>query len=316
MHFLTYNIQTLPSIVAKKGKENGVSPRGTSIPNGTTVETPLINHGENLDYGTTTVEVQPSSSESITTIPTNKPVLFDRGLILIYLNSATLSFLEMGYAALLPLFYSTSIPLGGVGLDPYKIGIIMGSFGCFNAILQARFLGPSIRKFGARKLYILSFPSLLACVTLYPIIKYFAQHFGRVNNLVAVCMIVQLFFRILISSTYGIYLHSRWFKSLALISFYLEGSMEVILAQHVSASGRVGTAMSIAQMCNSAMRSIAPALFSSLFSISLQRQLAGGNLVFYVLMGLNLLAICLSHFLPQHIISKSERGSQQHIGQS
>ena len=92
--------------------------------------------------------------------------------------------------------------------------------------------------------------------------------------------------------------------------------MEVVLAQHVSASGRIATAMSIAQMCNSAMRSIAPALFSSLFSISLQRQLAGGNLVFYVLMGLNLLAICLSHFLPQCIISKSRQGSQQHLGQS
>ena len=85
--------------------------------------------------------------------------------------------------------------------------------------------------------------------------------------------------------------------------------MEVILAQHVSESGRVGTAMSVAQMCNSAMRSFAPALFSSLFSISLQRQLAGGNLVFYVLMGLNFPVMCLSHLLPPHIISKSEQDS-------
>ena len=217
MHFLINNIQILPSLVAKKERGKGISPRGTSIHDGTTIETPLMNHGENLGYGTTTVEVQSSHSESTTTIPTDKPALFDQGLIMIYLNSAALSFLEMGYAALLPLFYSTSIPLGGLGLDPYKIGIVMGSFGCANAILQARLLGPSIRKFGARRLYILSFPSLFACVTLYPIIKYFAQHFGRVNYLVAVCMIFQLIFRIFISSTYGIYLHSRWFKSLPLI---------------------------------------------------------------------------------------------------
>jgi hypothetical protein len=80
--------------------------------------------------------------------------------------------------------------------------------------------------------------------------------------------------------------------------------MAVVLVHYVSESGCVGTAISIAQMSNAAMRSIAPALFSSLFSISLKLQLAGGNLVFYVLMGLNLLAICLLHFLPPRIISK------------
>ena len=234
---------------------------------------------------------------------------------MIYLNFAVLSFLDMGYSAISPLFYSTSIPLGGVGLDPYKIGITMGTFGFVNAIVQARFLGPSIRKFGARKLYIFSFPGLFVCVALYPIIGYFAQRSGRVNNIVVVCMIIQLGFRMLIFMTYGIYRYSRWFKSLALI-FISKGSMSVVLAQHVSESGRVGTAISIAQMCNAAMRSIAPALFSSLFSISLQRQLAGGNLVYYVLMGLNLLAICLSHFLPPRIISKSEQNSQQYLGQS
>ena len=216
-HCLIYHIQTLPSLVAKKKEEN-VSPCGTSIPDGTTVKTPLINHGESLDYGTTTVEVRSSPSGStITNCSKDKSVLFNRGLILIYLNYAALSFLDMGYGALLPLFYSTSIPLGGVGLDPYKIGITLGSFGCVNAIVQARFLGPSIRKFGARKLYILSFPGLFACVTLYPIIRYFAQHFGRVNNLVVVCMVVQLSFQMLIFTSYGIYLHSRWFKSVALI---------------------------------------------------------------------------------------------------
>lgn len=197
--------------------ENGVSPYSTLIPDGTTVKTPLINHGESLDYGTTTVQVQSSPSDSTTTSPEDKPALFNRGLIMIYLNFASLSFLDMGYSALLPLFYSSSIPLGGLGLDPYIIGITLGSFGCTNAIVQAIFLGPSIRRFGARKMYILSFPGLFVCVTLYPIIRYLAQHFGRVNNVVIVGMIVQLSFQMSIFTTYGICLYSRWFKSLALI---------------------------------------------------------------------------------------------------
>jgi hypothetical protein len=67
----------------------------------------------------------------------------------------------------------------------------------------------------------------------------------------------------------------------------------------------MGMAIGISQMSNAAMRSIAPALVSSLFSISLQRQLANGNLVFYILMGLILVVIRLSHLLP------SRQNSQQ-----
>ena len=125
---------------------------------------------------------------------------------MIYLNYASLSFLEMGYGSLLPLFYSTSIPLGGVGLDPYMIGITLGTFGGVNAIVQAIFLGPLIRRFGARKMYILSFPGLFACVSLYPIIRYFAQRFGTVNNVVIICMIAQLSFQMLLFVSYGTYL--------------------------------------------------------------------------------------------------------------
>ena len=83
------------------------------------------------------------------------------------------------------------------------------------------------------------------------------------------------------------------------------------MAQHASGSGNMGMAIGIAQMSNAGIRSIAPALVSSLFSISLQRQLAGGNLVFYLLMGLNLLAIRLSYLLPQRVISTSGQDSRQ-----
>jgi len=210
---------------------------------------------------------------------------------MIYLNYVSLAFLDMSHFVLLPLFYSTSIPLSGLGLDPYRIGITLGSFGFTNAIVQARLLGPLIRKFGARKMYIISFPGLLVCVTMYPIMRHFVQHFGRVNNVIIICMIIQLSFQMLIFSSYG--------------------SVQVILAQHVSGSAHMGTAIGLAQMFTAAMRSIAPTLASSLFSISLQRQLAGGNLVFYLLMGLNLLAIRLSFFLPPLAISKSRQDSQE-----
>ena len=198
------HFQSLPSLIAKRKTDlKGVVSRETENRiSDRTIETPLIAHGERIDYGTTTVQSSPS--ESTTTSPEEKSSLLNRNLVIIYLNVASLAFLDMAHFVLLPLFYSTSIPSGGLGLDPYTIGITLGSFGFVNATVQARLLGPLIRKFGARKMYIMCFPSFLACVTLYPIMRYFAQRFGRVNYIVAGCMTVQLGFQMLIVSSYGI----------------------------------------------------------------------------------------------------------------
>ena len=207
---LLNHAQTLPSLTKKKTENVKSVSRDTVIAD-ETVETPLINHGESLDYGTTTattVQVQSSPSASTTTVAEEKPPLLNRGLIMIYLNLASLAFCDMGHFVLLPLFYSTSIPLGGLGLDPYKIGITLGSFGFINAIVQAKFLGLFIRKLGARKMYIICFPGLFGCIAMYPILRYFAQHSGRVNNIVIICMMIQLGFGMLIFASYGIHLYS------------------------------------------------------------------------------------------------------------
>ena len=202
--------QTLPSLVAKNKAESleRLSPSEMTIPDAT-IESPLINHGERLDYGSTTDQVQSSSSshsEHTTTTSENKRVLLDPGLIMIYINFTCLAFLDMGHFVLLPLFYSTSIPLGGLGLDPYRIGIMLGTFGFCNAIVQARLLGVVIRKFGARKVYITSFPGLTVCVTLYPIMKHLVRRFESVNYLIIICIVVQLSFQTFIFSSYGTYL--------------------------------------------------------------------------------------------------------------
>ena len=84
------------------------------------------------------------------------------------------------------------------------------------------------------------------------------------------------------------------------------------MAQQVVDSGRMGTALGIGQMLTSGMRSFSPFLVSSLFSISLQRNLAGGNLVFYILMGLTLLYIRISYMVPHppaSVQNKKERRS-------
>ena len=175
-----------------------------------TAKTSLINHGERFDYGATdTTEQHQSSSSSnseydFSSRPEGHASSFlSRGLLFVYLNYAALSFLDMGFFVLLPLFYSTSIPLGGLGLDPFTIGVTFGTFGCINAVIQAKLLGPLIRKYGARKMYMLSCPGLFACFTLYPVMRFFAQRSGRVDGFVIACMMIQLGFNICTYFCYG-----------------------------------------------------------------------------------------------------------------
>ena len=194
-------LQTLPLLVAaqKQCQLNEVASDDVITPNATS-KTSLINHGEIFDYGATDrTEQQESSSSSNSEYDSSRPEshassFLNRGLLSIYLNYAALSFLNMGYYALLPLFYSTSISLGGLGLDLFIIGTTFGTFGFINAVVQAKLLGPMIRKYGARKMYIVSCPSLFVCFTLYPVLRFLVQLSGRVDGFVITCMVIQMGF--------------------------------------------------------------------------------------------------------------------------
>ena len=184
-------------------------------------ETRLLYHGESPIYGA--VEDVPSvrctssssdisgslepKSESETSSPERaKPMfrdMFTRALWSTLLNHALLAFVEMAHSTLLPLMYSTSIHLGGLGLEPFTIGLVLGAFGCVNAIGQAKFLGRLIRVYGARKVYIISFACIIMCFLMYPVMSFFAKRAGRVDGIVYTCMAIQLCFQAGIYSAYG-----------------------------------------------------------------------------------------------------------------
>lgn len=63
----------------------------------------------------------------------------------------------------------------------------------------------------------------------------------------------------------------------------------------------LGATNGLAQMLGCAVRSVAPAMASSLFSVSLERQLAGGYLVYYILIGLALMGVRTSFLLPAQL---------------
>lgn len=79
----------------------------------------------------------------------------------------------------------------------------------------------------------------------------------------------------------------------------LVGSIQIIVVESVPPGGPMGTANGLAQMAGSGARTIAPTLATSLFALSLQRDLAGGNLVYFICIGMTLVGIYGASYLPR-----------------
>ena len=77
----------------------------------------------------------------------------------------------------------------------------------------------------------------------------------------------------------------------------------------------MATVNGIAQMLGSGMRSLGPTFASSLFSISLERHLAGGNMVYYVALGITLAGVRCSFLLPRRRRRTKRRSQHRDVAQ-
>jgi MFS family permease len=297
-------LQTLPSIVAReKLEKRSRTPSDELDGPQITEESQLLRPEGYPRYGIDHTSESPASTENGSSNSGYRAIL-TRPLLMTLTNHVFLTFLDMCHFVLLPLMYSTSIPLGGLGLDPFHIGVTLGTFGCINSLIQMNFLGRLIRKFGARRVYIFASPALASCFAMYPIMSFFARRAGGVDAIVITCMVVQLTCHMAIYMAYGMFSSLGTSTPTNILFFCGTGSLQVILVENVPENGPMGTLNGIAQMLGSGMRSIAPTFASSLFSISLQRGLAGGNMVYYILLAMTFVSSRLSLMLPKHVKAK------------
>lgn len=122
---------------------------------------------------------------------------------LILVNYLFLAFAERCQYVLVPLIYSTSVEIGGLGLTPYYIGLIMGIWSFCNAIVQMNLVGKLIRKCGGARVYRFGYICYLACFLTFPFSTYFARQNGGVGVGSGVFMTVQLFFAFFSTMCYG-----------------------------------------------------------------------------------------------------------------
>lgn len=181
----------------------------------------LLGHNDPADYGTTSTRRSPSPSSSESSMdscnkigkldseaPTLSSILSSKKMQFIIINYLFLTFSDMAYSVLMPLIYSTKIEHGGLGLNPYQIGMTMGIWGFVNAFVQINLLGKLIRKYGSARMYRYAYASFCVCLLTYPVSTYLARRNGGISVGVCISILVQLVFQFPLYMGYGMYLLS------------------------------------------------------------------------------------------------------------
>ncbi|EIN04032.1 member of major facilitator multidrug-resistance DHA1 sub-family [Punctularia strigosozonata HHB-11173 SS5] len=199
-------------------------------------------------------------------------------------NYASLSLVDIAFRAIQPLFLSTPIALGGLGLPPHRIGAILSAFGILNGLFQVLWFAKIHDRWGAKRVFIAGIASAIPVFALFPVINALARADpGREGWLVWIAVAAQVVLSILISLSYGC------------IFIFISGS--------APNRASLGATNGLCQMTVSIMRAIGPAAANSLFSLSIdaEHHYLDGKLVYVVMEVLVCVAVVIGCLLPHRV---------------
>ncbi|KAF7289191.1 hypothetical protein MIND_01380200 [Mycena indigotica] len=240
-------------------------------------ETGLLADSPETGYGTSSDTTVTSSEAEDERIPALRELLVPR-LLIPLLNYGFFCFCQTAYQVLLPLMFSTSIPLGGLGFTPYQIGVVRGIWGLCNTFFQLVLSARIINFLGPRVAYIFAFANFALCIGTYPLMSYFALQAGQVDGWVWTLIVVQGIANICISMSYV--------------------TVQMYIVTSSPRPAALSSTNSIAQMVSTILRGLAPFLASALFAFSLEQ---GSQLVYIVLLGTVALGVYTSFWLPEEL---------------
>lgn len=119
------------------------------------------------------------------------------------INFAFLAFIDQALIVLIPLMYSTSIEIGGLGFDPATIGFILGIWGICNGFIQVLAFARIRRVIGHRNLYMVGLVGLLLCFLAFPLLSFLAKRSGTVDATVWAVLVGQLILYMFSYMAYG-----------------------------------------------------------------------------------------------------------------
>ncbi|KAE9402455.1 MFS general substrate transporter [Gymnopus androsaceus JB14] len=182
-----------------------------------------------------------------------------------------LSLVDITFRAIQPLFFSTPIELGGLGLEPSAIGNILSIF----------FFAKIHDYLGSKKTFIMANAATLPIFVCFPILTYLVKINGTVPPLAWVIVGVQIIFSLAFSFGYG--------------------AIFIYISAASPNTASLGATYGFSQMTVSVCRALGPAASNSLFSLSLRHQYLGGFMVYYVLLGIAGLSLLAATMLPRKV---------------
>ena len=211
---------------------------------------------------------------------------------------ASFALIDMAFRTVFPVYLSTPITIGGLGLDPSAIGTILAIVGTGNGVCQLFLFARLHNWLGAKNLFLAATSSYLPVIAFLPITNWVAQAHG-LNGLVWLLLGIQMLLSVFTNFSFCKKLST--FLCLVPMTKYANFSGVIFIYINASAPNRasIGATNGIAQMLVSFMRAIAPAAVNSAFSLSIQKHVMGGYFVYWLMVGMVGITLTMVCSLPR-----------------
>jgi MFS family permease len=224
-------------------------------------------------------------------------------------NYVTLAFLNIMLNALLPLFFAMPVEIGGLGFSPPTIGYLWGCYGAATGIFNILFFSKILRHFGEKRVFFFGMTIFTPCYILMPIMSLCARSWG-VGRLVWALVVFTVLLMVLIDMSYGTSFSRLKSHPHLKDDFFLPGAIFMFVTASSPNRRSLGATNGLSQMTVSIARAIGPALSTSLFSYSVQKNILGGYGVYLLMVILSLLALVIATLLPPRVWEEKDVPSE------
>jgi ABC-type anion transport system duplicated permease subunit len=108
-------------------------------------------------------------------LPLRSLLIYD--VVVTSANYASVALIDISFRLVLPVFLSTPVLLGGLGLSTPTIGNILFSIGCLNG-MQLFYFARANNRWGTKIVFMVGLISTLPAFALFPVINILARHSG------------------------------------------------------------------------------------------------------------------------------------------
>jgi len=214
---------------------------------------------------------------------------------------------DISFRIILPVFLSTPVALGGLGLDPPAIGTIMSFYGILNGAFSLFLFSRMTDSFGVKWVYLIGVIAAVPSFALFPVMNHLArgsiERSGRLGLEVWIAAGLQVFlgasFVLSFGTSASSQLNRLW--NCFRLSF-VSGAVSIFIATSAPNKASLGATSGLAQLSVSIVRAVGPALASSIYSLSIDEDhhYMNGRLAYYVAVALSLGAVWVGSLLPKH----------------